>query len=230
LVLAYPGNYGPLTAYDSRTGEIRWSAGSGGFFASPIVADVSGTRHIISATQDSVIGVTIDGRVLWRYPWKGGGGSTTPVLSDGTVIVSGPEEGMVAFAPVVRDGTWVIETLWKTTDVAMYLSNPVVIADTVFGLSTRQRGQFFAVDAQSGKVLWLGPPREADNTAIVKSGNLLVLLNNDAELIVAHASRTGFEPIARYTVADGDTWAQPMLSGRRIVVKDVTSLALWTID
>jgi hypothetical protein len=59
---------------------------------------------------------------------------------------------------------------------------------------------------------------------------LLFLLNDDAELIVAKASRKGFEPIVRYTVADSATWAQPTISGKRIFVKDVTSLSAWTFD
>jgi outer membrane protein assembly factor BamB len=230
LVMVHPGNYGPLTAFDSSTGEIKWAAGSGGFFASPIAANLGGTRQVVSATQDSVIGVSLDGRVLWRYPWEGGGGSTTPVLSDETIIVSAPDKGVAALRPTIRDGAWVAETVWATKDVSMYVSNPVVVAGTLFGLSTRARGQFFALDAKTGRILWLGPPREAENTALVKTGDLLFLLNDDAELIVAKASRNGFEPIVRYTVADSATWAQPTISENRIFVKDVTSLSLWTFD
>jgi len=230
MVIAHPGNYGPLTAFDTNTGEVRWTAGSGGFFASPIIVGLGGTRQVVSATQDSVVGVSLDGRVLWRYPWKGGNGSTGPVLNGDTIIVSASEQGVVAFRPTIRDGAWVAETVWETKDVSMYVSNPVVVADTLFGLSTKARGQFFAIDAKTGAVLWLGQPREAENTAVVKAGNLLFLLNDDAELVVARASRSGFEPIVRYTVADSATWAQPTISGNRIFVKDVTSLSLWTVD
>ena len=191
LVIVHPGNYGPLTAFDSSTGEIKWTAGSAGFFASPIIVNLRGTRQVVSATQDSIIGVSLDGRVLWRYPWEGGGGSTTPVLNGETIIVSALDKGVTALRPTVRDGTWVAETVWKTTAVSMYVSNPVVVADTLFGLSHRARGQFFALDAKSGGVLWLGQPREAENTALVKTGDLLFLLNDDAELIVAKASRMG---------------------------------------
>jgi hypothetical protein len=54
-------------------------------------------------------------------------------------------------------------------------------------------------------------------------------LNDDAELIVARANRKAFDPIARYTVADSATWAQPTISGDRIFIKDVGSLTLWTL-
>ena len=112
----------------------------------------------------------------------------------------------------------------------MYTSNPVVMADTLFGLSHRSSGQFFAVDTRTGALLWLGQPREAANTAIVKARDLLFLLNDDGELIVARSSRARFEPLKRYTVADTATWAQPAISGRRVFVKDTSSLSLWTID
>jgi len=71
---------------------------------------------------------------------------------------------------------------------------------------------------------------KAANTAIVKAGTLLFLLNDDAELIVAKSSRSGFEPVARYAVATSATWAQPAISGNRVFVKDVSSITLWTLE
>jgi hypothetical protein len=153
-----------------------------------------------------------------------------PVIYEDTIIVSGLDQGMTAFRPVKGDGKWVTETVWTTKDVSMYLSNPVVIGDVLFGLSHRASGQFFSLDARTGRTLWLGQPREASNTAIAKAGALLFLLNDDGELIVARANRDRFEPLKRYTVAESATWAQPAISGNRIFVKDVSSVALWTVD
>jgi outer membrane protein assembly factor BamB len=153
-----------------------------------------------------------------------------PVLYGDTIIVGASNMGAAAFKPMQRGETWVTQTIWETKDVSMYLSNPVVIGDTLFGLSSRSSGQFFALDARSGAVLWLGPPREAANTAVAKAGELLFLLNDDAELIVARASRTGLVPLKRYTVADSATWAQPAISGRRILIKDTSTLTLWTLE
>jgi outer membrane protein assembly factor BamB len=231
LVIVHPGSYGPLTAYDAKTGVVRWTAGADGFFASPIAVTLDGTRQIVTVTQKSVIGVSVaDGAVLWERAFPGGGGGPMPVQYGGNIIVSALNAGVVAFTPARRDGKWTTDTAWETKDVAMYVSTPVVIGDTLYGLSHRSSGQFFALDAGSGKVLWLGEPREAANTAIVKAAALLFLLNDDAELIVASSSRTGFTPLKRYTVADSATWAQPAISGNRLFVKDVSSLTLWTLD
>jgi outer membrane protein assembly factor BamB len=228
LVIVHPGDYGPLTAFDTRSGVVKWTAGSGGFFASPILVTLEQTPQVVSATQDFVIGVSPDGRILWRFPFDAKNGSTTPVLNNDTIIINSTDR-VIAFRPRLRDGAWIVETMWETKDVSTYLSTPVVVNGVLYGLSTKQRGQFYAIDAKTGQVLWLGTPREADNTAVAKAGQLLFLLNDDAELIVARANRKAFEPIARYVVADSATWAQPAISGDRIFIKDVGSLTLWTL-
>jgi outer membrane protein assembly factor BamB len=228
LVIVHPGDYGPLTAFDARSGAVKWTAGSGGFFASPILVTLEGTMQVVSATQDYVIGVSLDGRILWRFPYNGGNGAVTPVLNNDTLVLNTPEK-VIAFRPRLRDAAWLVETLWETKDVSTYLSTPVVVDGVLYGLSTKQRGQFYAVDAKTGRVLWLGTPREADNTALVKAGKVLFLLNDDGELIVARGNRKAFDPIVRYTVAESATWAQPAISGERIFIKDVGSLTLWTI-
>ena len=198
---------------------------------SPLIVTLDGVRQVVTVTQSRVIGVgTPGGQLLWQYPWSDGGtGGTMPIAFNGMLIVGGGS-GVSAFKPARRDGAWVAEMVWQTKGVSMYLSNPVVIGDTLFGLSTRNSGQFFAIDVLDGKVLWLGAPREAANTALVKANNFLFLLNDDGELIVARADREKFQPIARYTVAESATWAQPAISGNRIFIKDATSLSLWTIE
>jgi hypothetical protein len=79
-------------------------------------------------------------------------------------------------------------------------------------------------------VLWLDQPRRATNSALAKADDLLFFLNDDAELTVARSSRLGFEPLKHYSVANSATWAQPAISGRRIFIKDVSSVALWSLD
>jgi outer membrane protein assembly factor BamB len=165
----------------------------------------------VTITQKSVAGVSVaDGAVLWQHPWAPDMPAISPVLYGEAIIVSVHNMGVTALKPVKRNGKWVTEVVWETKDVSMFMSNPVLIGDTLFGLSHRASGQFFALDAKTGKVLWLGQPRASTNTA--RSG------------------RTGSEPLKRYTIADSATWAQPAISGNRVFVKDFSSLALWTIN
>ena len=225
---------GALTAFDASTGEVAWRwEGDGPAYASPILTDVGGARQVVAVTQEHVVGVSLEtGELLWQRPFVSNStnNSITPIAYDGTLIVSGHNLGVTRFRPVRQGDRWTTETVWDNHDVGLFMSNGVLVDDTFFSMSHTNSGQFFALDAATGETLWATPGREATNTAIVKSGNLLFLLTDDAELIVARASRTAFEPIQRYTVADSATWAQPVISGNRLFVKDVSTLALWTVE
>lgn len=232
LVIMHPGNYGPLTAFDASSGKVAWEAGGDGFFMPPTVVTLHGIRQVVSVTQAAVVGLAVaDGRLLWEFPWTGGrSGGIMPIPYRDQLIVSALTAGVVAITPRYRDGKWVVEKAWETAAVEMYISHPVLVGDTLFGFSRRASGQLFALDARDGQVLWLGEPRFATNVALAKAGNLLFVLKDDAELIVARASSSAFEPVKTYEVADSATWAQPVLSGRRLFVKDVSTLILWTFD
>ena len=236
LVIVHVGGHGQgaLTAYDANTGDVKWSwKGDGPAYASPIAVDLAGTRQIVSVTQENVVGLSAaTGELLWKRPYVSQftANSITPILYGDTIIVSEQEKGISAFRVTKKNDQWSTDNVWESRDVSMALSNGVLIRDTLFGLSVRNSGQYFAVDAKTGKVLWLGQGREAMNTAVVKAGELLFLLNDDGELVVAKSSPAGIEPLKRYTVADSATWAQPTISGDRIFVKDVSTVALWTVN
>jgi outer membrane protein assembly factor BamB len=225
---------GALTAFDPATGNVKWSwSGDGPSYGSPMIATVDGVRQVITVTQRFIVGVSADnGALLWQRPFANqfSNNAITPVLFEDMVVVSGFEQGVLAFVPVRRNGKWETDTRWHTKEVSLFMSNPVLVGGTLYGLSQRASGQLFALDARSGKVLWLGTPREATNTALIKSGDLLFLLHDDAQLIVARANPKAFEALRRYTVADSPTWAQPTISGNRIFIKDANVLTLWTTN
>ena len=234
LVIVHVGshNQGALTAFDANTGAAKWSwTGDGPAYGSPIAAEFDGTRQVIVFTQQNLVGVAAaSGELLWKRPFTTPStqNTITPILYGKTLIVSGLGNAVTAFTVTKRNNEWVTEDVWQNADVSMYMTNAVLAGDAIYGMSQRNSGQFFCVDAKTGKTLWTSAPRQATNAAIVRAGGLLFLLKDDAELIVAKASPSGFEPVKRYTVANSATWAQPTISGNRIFVKDHDSLALWT--
>ena len=98
------------------------------------------------------------------------------------------------------------------------------------GRITLNSGQYFALDLDTGKVLWRSEPRQANHAAIARSGNTIFSLEDDSELVIVRLNREKFDAVARYKVAASDTWTQPVISGNRIFVKDVSTLTLWTLE
>ena len=236
LIILHVGghNNGAVTAFDANTGEVKWTwTGDGPAYGSPIVAELGGARQIITLTQENLVGVSAaSGELLWRRPFavRATRNAVTPVLYGQTVIVSGLEKSVIAFTVTQQENRWTTQDLWQNDEVSMDMSTGVVIGDALFGFSPRNSGQFFAIDAKTGKTLWLSDGRQAANAAVVRAGAVWFALRDDAELIVARATTKAFEPIRRYTVAESATWAQPVLSGQRVFVKDVSAISLWTLN
>jgi outer membrane protein assembly factor BamB len=236
LVILHVGGHGngALTAFNADTGDVKWSwTGDGPAYGSPIGAELAGVRQVITLTQENLVGVAAaTGELLWRRPFtvRATRNAVTPVLYGQMVIVSGLGRSVTAFTVAHRDKQWTIEDVWENADVTMDMSTGVLIDSTLFGFSPRNSGQFFALDAKTGKTLWLSEGRQAENAAVVRAGNLWMALEDDAELVIARADPSKFEPVRRYTVATSATWAQPVVSGNRVFVKDTSTVALWTLN
>jgi outer membrane protein assembly factor BamB len=235
LVIVHLGanDQGALTAFDAATGKPRWRwTGDGPAYASPVLAEIVGTRQLVTQSENSVIGVDpASGQLLWRLPFRTSydQNSITPVVAKDVVIFSGLDNGTTAVRLTRKGATWTPEPLWKNDQVSMYMSSPVVIGGTLYGLSHRNSGQFFAIDVASGRTLWTTPGREGENASIVASGDLLLLSTTNAELIVARAGADKFTELKRYSTAESAVWAHPAVSGNTILVKDVDKLICWTV-
>lgn len=236
LVIFHVGGHddGALTAFDTATGDVRWNwNGDGPAYGSPRVMDIEGVRQVVTYTQANVIGVELrTGELLWRRPFTTEYDTTsqTPVRYGDLLLQTGRGGGITAYR-VLREGdAWTTEDVWHTSEVALHMTNGVVSDGVLFGLSYLNSGQYFGLDLESGEVLWTGNPRQAENASILRSGDTFLSLQDDAELLVVSASRSGLDVVKTYEVADSVTWTQPTLVGNRLYVKDISTLTLWTLD
>jgi outer membrane protein assembly factor BamB len=226
---------GAITAFDMNTGDVQWTwRGDGPGYGSPVVAEFGGTRQIVTITQGKLVGIDVaNGTLLWERAFVSPNftNSTTPIVAGDLLVVSSGNGPPTSAYRITKKGTqWVVDTAWENPDVPMRLSDAVLAGDVLFGISTRNAGQYFGVDVKTGKTLWTSEGRQAAHAAIARSGDLVFSMEEDGELIVARNSRTAFEPLHRYKVSDAATWAQPSYSGNRVFVKDVSTLALWTLN
>ena len=206
---------GTLSAFDVNTGEVKWAwSGDGPGYGSPMLFEFGGTPQIVTMTQQKFIGLeAATGRLLWerRYTTEYAQNIITPVRYGDTLIVSGFHKPMVAFRVTRQKDQWRAEQVWENADVSLYMSDAVLDGETLVGFSERRSGQFFALDARSGKTLWTSEPRQGTNAAIVSAGEFWFALKDDGELIVSRWKASAFEPLRRYAVATSAPWAQRLL-------------------
>ena len=187
-VIAHVGGdeSGALTAFDAATGTARWQwTGDGPGYGSPIIATFGGVRQVVAQTQKFLIGLNAtNGTLLWQVPFRTefDQNAFTPIVFQDLVINGGIDKPLTALRPRLDGGEWIAETVWTNLHTPMFMSSPVLIGGTVYGLTQRSKGQFVAIDAASGKTLWNTQGREGENASILGSRSWLLASTTDGNL------------------------------------------------
>ncbi len=223
---------GALMAFDAESGAVKWSwTADGPGYSSPIIVELGQTRHLITQSQRNVIGVApATGELLWKIPFttEYDQNTVTPVVVGDMVIFSGINKGIAAYRLVRSGGKWTAEQAWQNKEISLYMNSPVVAGSKLFGLSHKNKGQYFCLDANNGKVLWLSDGRQGDNAAMLIAKGTILSLSTDGDLTIFPATEKMPGEFKKLRIADSPTWAHPVLMGKEILVKDATTLALWS--
>ena len=219
---------GRIIALDPQTGAERWTwKGKGPGYASPVVITPAGTRQIATMTEGSIEGLDAKtGAALWSVPFtdEWHENIVTPLWTGTHLIVSGTRQGTHAYTLTPSAGKWQAAAAWKNPEVAMYMSNPVLADGILYGLSSRKRGQFVALDAATGALKWATDGRATNQAAILLTPSHVLLLTNGGELALVKRSAATYEEERRYTVADSETWAVPVVLAEGLIVRDATAV------
>jgi outer membrane protein assembly factor BamB len=220
---------GALTAFDAATGKMNWKwDGDGPAYTSPIIVTLGGVRQLITQSQKHCLAVSpVNGKLIWKIPFTTpyDQNSVTPIVAGDLVIFGGVQKPMFAVKVTGTDA----KQVWETNETTVYMSTPVVNGTTVFGMSTKQRGSLFAMNATTGEVLWKGEGRLGENVSITDIGSALLVVTDGGNLIVQQKSDGALKELIRYKVADSPVWAAPAVAGDQILIKDKTTLALFKV-
>jgi outer membrane protein assembly factor BamB len=236
MLIAQTGRQGEgsVAAYSLGDGKQIWSTKTeGAAYSSPVVADIGGTRQVIVETQSNLAAFSAaGGDLLWKTPLSTpyDQSSVTPLVvcerQPCLVIYSGLANPLIAVRATGKSA----EKVWENKDAGMYMSSPVLVNGRLFGLSNRNRGQFFLADTATGKTLWTSDGRQGENAAVFAYGNTAFALTTNAELLILRVAGNSVTETRRYTVAQSPTWASPAIIGGRVLIKDLDSLALWSAE
>ena len=233
-VIAHVGgeNSGALTSFEAATGKPRWQwTGDGPGYGSPIIATFDGVRQVIAQTQNFLVGVNAStGALLWQLPFTTDfdQNAFTPIVFQDQLINGGLDQPLTAVRPKLDGGKWIAETVWTNVQTPMFMSSPVLIGATIYGLADRNKGQFVAIDAATGKTLWNTQGREGDNASMLGTPSWLLASTTDGKLVVARANPQKYEEVRRYQIAESTVWAHPAITGNSIIIKDADKVICWT--
>jgi outer membrane protein assembly factor BamB len=220
-----------LIAYDKQTGEVTWHAGDQpSSYASPRLAELAGVRQILMVNQESVSAhAPEDGHVLWELTWAG----NTPKVPDAVAldanhvfISAGYGLGCQLLEIGPADGDKLAaKSLWQSKLLKPKFTNVIVRDGHVYGLDDGRA--LVCLDLKDGKRRWRGG----------RYGHGQILLVNDALLIQAEtgevalveASPERFNELTRFAAIEGQTWNNPVVAGRLLLVRNAAQAACYEL-
>lgn len=209
------------TAVDKRTGELLWSsADKDAGYATPLLyqRDDKWFALIASGTYYHAIDVAT-GEEQWRYRWltRFGCNAADPILSGDTVFVS---SGYNRGSALLRLTAGEPEAVWKNKDYQNQFSTSVLIDDYLYGVDGDTTGErrLKCVELATGEVKW--SEDGFGSGALIATDERLIILSETGELVLADATASGFQQIARNSVLMGKCWTAPTLANGRVLCRN----------
>ena len=216
-----------LLAFDAATGEPAWAARGAQrtFYASPVVADLAGTRQVIVhhavPGPPSISGLVAlrlsDRAVLWQHTLERNLSFETPVVLPPDRVLLLTWNGAHALRVAAKDGKLAAEPAWQTTDLSADVSPPVRHEGHLYGFG----GDFLAsLDARTGQVAW--KEKLYRGSVILVDGHLIVLSVASGQVRVVEATPAGYREKARLEVLKRGSRAEtpPSFAAGRIYVRN----------
>ncbi len=225
---------GTFIAFDLATGAIKWKVeGEGPSYASPVLLTVDGSKQIIFQAQTKLVCFNLaDGKQIWEQATPIGTGrvqiATTPVVDQNKVYFTGLNNGVNAIEIKKNGNAFSVSKLWTNPDFSTSYNTPVLKDGFLYGLSNK--GRLFCINAANGQTSWTDETAYQNFGSIIDAGSVMVALTSNSNLIVFKPDGSKFTQLALIKVSDNTIYAHPVLSGKRIFIKDNDSLICYSTE
>jgi len=258
VIVTPGGKKAMLAALDKTTGQTVWASqpllferterfggetldkplreADGPSYASPILFELGGRRHLVNCSTRHVFGADADtGKLLWRLPmptrWEVV--SNTPVLYKDSIFVTAPHGrgGMLIRLKVQADQV-ATEVLWRT-DMDACHGGIVAVGDVLFGSWYGGQGAFGCLDATTGKTLH--QTRELSMGSMIWADERLYYLAQRGEMALIDTGAKDFSIVGRFPFPGGgerkrnDVWAHPVILDGRLYLRHHEKLACYDV-
>jgi len=221
VILDCGGSASSTVALDARSGQLLWkSGGDPAGYASPLILDVDGRRTLVLLKGGALVGLDPEnGTQWWRHPW-----STSYDVNAATPVQVAPNRllissGYNAGAAVVEVSSGRAQEVWRNKNLRCHINSPVLWGDVVFGVDGNTGGgNLVCLDVATGERRW--EEKSVKGGAVIAAGGRLISVSEKGDLIFAEARGDAFRQLGRQTVLNQRTWAQLVLSGGRIFLRD----------
>lgn len=225
IILPTGGDQRAVSAFDKKTGKIRWTSESGGVeYQSAAPFKLAGQEQVVVVANQWLAGLEpATGKTLWKHVFATGDvrqGSAHVTPAGGDRLVLHLEEASLGLDIVKEGAGFAVKEAFRTQAFANTLGLPVFHDGALYGFT----GRFLtALDAQSGQILWRSRP-PGGRSAILVDGKL-AMLDPAGEFVVVEANKAEYRELARVKTLEDGGWAPPAFANGTFFVRNLKEIA-----
>ncbi len=235
LVVTPGGGKGAILALNKKTGAVIWQ--TAGFtdpaqYSSLIIAEIGGVKQYVQLTGENVVGVSVDGKVLWKAPRKGKTAVIpTPVVKDNLVYVtSGYGVGCNLFKITVADGKFSAEQVYENKVMANHHGGVILLGDYVYGHSDGKG--WTCQDLKTGEAKWVDKSLGKGSLAYADGKFFLRQEDKQGTVALIKATPDGYSELGRFDQPDRSgkqTWPHPVVANGKLYIRDQDVLLCYSV-
>src|SRR5262245_17561818 len=196
--------------------------------SSPVLIDVDGQPQVVALIASEVIGFSPDdGHLLWRHGHNTelGLAISTPVWAPGNLLFISSAYNSVSRVLELHQsgGKTTVKELWYNQKLQSHFSTVIRHGDYLYFTSGYNGPAFITcVNLRSGQVAW--QERGFAKGQLVKSGEKLILLDEDGTLALIESTSAELRVLAKASILQSVSRTPPTLSGSNLYLRDRKSL------
>jgi outer membrane protein assembly factor BamB len=238
LVVVQPGGKnGSVAAFDKRTGERRWNAGSDpAGYSSPIAATIGGERAIFALTSNALLAIGLAGQISDRFNWNTqfGGNVATPLVVDNYVFISAAYGQGCALLRVERrdDGAKFVPVYTRHLKGLQNHHATSVYKDRhLFGFHGTGDARLKCIQFETGNENEAWEASQVGKGTLILAGKYLIIQTERGELCLVEANPEEFRLVAKipHVLSGNNNWAAPTLVEGRLYLRDEEKIVCYDV-
>lgn len=220
-----------LLAFDTETGDLKWSAPAGDHsYCSPALLKIAGQTVIAMLTNKELNLLNpADGKVLLSYDCASEGQRVLQpqlVGEDEILIATGMGKGMQKIHVTNKDGKWTAEEVWTAKGLKPDFNDYVIYEGHAYGFD----GTIFTcIDLKDGKRKWKAGRYGKGQVLLVKDSGHLLVIGEEGAVVLLKADPASHQELATFQALEGKTWNHPVLIGDRLFVRNSAQAAAYKL-
>lgn len=221
---------GTILALEAERGNVVWEyRNQPCTYSSAVLME---ENQLVVQAESTLLGLSLGGDLLWSISTPNERrfySSATPIVHREQLFVTGQGNGTKSYEISKENGSHTAKLIWSNEDLGTTFNTPVLKNGYLFGNEAKY-GSIFCINANSGETCWADTSKHNRFASTLDLGEVMLSLSSNRELVFYEPTGASYRELAKYTLADSDIYAHPLVLKNTLYIKDETNLICWSFE